>query len=108
MVPAMPPSAGVGVLEPAGAFSAGEETPAETPGEADLDQEEIESSLSLAALGVGSSPKVLETFDNVADAYKRLRRLQEQDIEFRLNRHVAFARAGSADTRSSSRRSSPR
>jgi RNA polymerase primary sigma factor len=27
---------------------------------------------------------VLETFDNVADAYKRLRRLQEQDIQFRL------------------------
>ena len=86
MVPAqMPPSAAVGVLEPAGAFSAGEETPAETPGEADLDQEEIESSLSLAALEAELKPKVLETFDNVADAYKRLRRLQEQDIEFRLN-----------------------
>src|SRR6202035_2740144 len=29
-------------------------------------------------------PKVLETFDNVADSYKRLRRLQDQDIENRL------------------------
>jgi RNA polymerase primary sigma factor len=27
---------------------------------------------------------VLKTFDNVADAYKRLRRLQDQDIEFKL------------------------
>ena len=31
-----------------------------------------------------SSPKSCETFDNVADAYKRLRRLQDQDIEFKL------------------------
>src|SRR5207237_2987460 len=29
-------------------------------------------------------PKVLETFDKVADTYKRLRRLQDQDIEFQL------------------------
>ncbi|MGA8226489.1 MAG: RNA polymerase sigma factor RpoD, partial [Xanthobacteraceae bacterium] len=29
-------------------------------------------------------PKVLETFDNVADSYKRLRRLQDQDIQFQL------------------------
>src|ERR1035437_9483449 len=27
-------------------------------------------------------PKVVETFDNVADTYKRLRRLQDQDIQF--------------------------
>src|SRR5437899_1296025 len=29
-------------------------------------------------------PKVVETFDNVADAYKRLRRLQDQDIQNKL------------------------
>jgi len=28
--------------------------------------------------------KVVETFDNIADSFKRLRRLQEQDIQFRL------------------------
>ena len=27
---------------------------------------------------------MLETFDNVADSYKRLRRLQDQDIQFKL------------------------
>ena len=43
------------------------------------------SLLSLAAIEAELKPKVLETFDNVADAYKRLRRLQEQDIAFRLN-----------------------
>jgi RNA polymerase primary sigma factor len=29
-------------------------------------------------------PKVVETFDTIADSFKRLRRLQVQDIEFRL------------------------
>src|SRR6202163_1571553 len=44
----------------------------------------MEGSLSLAAIEAELKPKVLETFDNVADTYKRLRRLQEQDIQFRL------------------------
>ena len=44
----------------------------------------MENSLSLAAIEAELKPKVVETFDNVADAYKRLRRLQDQDIEFKL------------------------
>ena len=44
----------------------------------------MEGSLSLAAIEAELKPKVLETFDKVADAYKRLRRLQEQDIQFQL------------------------
>jgi RNA polymerase primary sigma factor len=44
----------------------------------------MENSLSLAAIEAELKPKVLETLDNVADAYKRLRRLQDQDIEFKL------------------------
>ena len=31
-------------------------------------------------------PKVIETFDTIAGAYKRLRRLQDQDIQFQLKR----------------------
>jgi len=46
--------------------------------------DDMENSLPLAALEAELKPKVLETFDNVADAYKRLRRLQDQDIEFKL------------------------
>src|SRR5262249_31169604 len=42
------------------------------------------NSIPLAAIEAELKPKVLETFDNVADAYKRLRRLQDQDIEFKL------------------------
>jgi RNA polymerase primary sigma factor len=63
----------------------GEEAEVETPaGEPDFDDDDMESSLSLAAIEAELKPKVLETFDNVADAYKRLRRLQDQDIEFKL------------------------
>src|SRR6266852_1569034 len=62
----------------------------EDPGEeaaiadADLDDDDLENSLSLAAIEAELKPKVLETFDKVADTYKRLRRLQDQDIENKL------------------------
>jgi RNA polymerase primary sigma factor len=63
----------------------GEQAEAEVPpGEPDFDDDDMESSLSLAAIEAELKPKVLDTFDNVADAYKRLRRLQDQDIEFKL------------------------
>ena len=53
------------------------------PGEGDFD-DDMEDSLSLAAIEAKLKPKVLETFDNVAYSYKRLRRLQDQYIEFKL------------------------
>src|SRR6202022_4834112 len=54
------------------------------PGEREFDDDHAESSLSLAAIEAELKPKVVETFDNIADAYKRLRRPQDQDIAFRL------------------------
>jgi RNA polymerase primary sigma factor len=54
------------------------------PPEGELDEDDLEGSMSLAAIEAELKPKVLETFDNVADSYKRLRRLQDQDIQFRL------------------------
>jgi RNA polymerase primary sigma factor len=59
----------------------GSETPA---GEADFDDDDMENSLSLAAIEAELKPKVVATFDNVADSYKRLRRLQDQDIQNKL------------------------
>ena len=58
----------------------------ETPpsGEAEFDDDDMENSLSLAAIEAELKPKVLETFDKVADSYKRLRRLQDQDIQNKL------------------------
>jgi RNA polymerase primary sigma factor len=60
----------------------GGETP--PPGEAEFDDDDMENSLSLAAIEAELKPKVLETFDKVADSYKRLRRLQDQDIQNKL------------------------
>ena len=61
-----------------------EKDPAESAAEGDYDEDDMENSLSLAAIEAELKPKVVETFDNIADSFKRLRRLQEQDIEFRL------------------------
>jgi RNA polymerase primary sigma factor len=62
------------------ASAGGEEPPI---GEGEMD-DDMENSLSLAAIEAELKPKVLETFDTVANEYKRLRRLQDQDIESRL------------------------
>jgi RNA polymerase primary sigma factor len=53
-------------------------------GEPDLDEDDLENSMSLAAIEAELKPKVLETFDTIADSFKRLRRLQELDIQNKL------------------------
>ncbi len=53
--------------------------------DADMDEDDLENSMSLAAIEAELKPKVLETFDNIADSFKRLRRLQEQDIHNKLH-----------------------
>src|SRR5665213_2804271 len=53
-------------------------------GVGDFDDDDMEKSLSFAAIEAELMPKVVETFDNVAGIYKRLRRLQDQDIQFQL------------------------
>jgi RNA polymerase primary sigma factor len=50
------------------------------------DDDDMENWLSVAALEAELKPKVIETFDSVASTYKRLRRLQDQDIQFQLKR----------------------
>jgi RNA polymerase primary sigma factor len=82
--PAAPPTATPFEAPPAPETGDEGEVSDSTPGEAEFDDDDMKNSLSLAALEAKLKPKVLETFDNVADAYKRLRRLQDQDIEFKL------------------------
>jgi len=48
------------------------------------DDDDLENSVSLSAMEAELKPKVLETFDRVADAYKKLRRLQDQNVENKL------------------------
>jgi RNA polymerase primary sigma factor len=58
-----------------------EEQPEEgTLRESDPHEDDPEDSMSLAAIEAELKPKVLETFDAIADTFKRLRRLQDQDI----------------------------
>ncbi len=48
------------------------------------DEDDLENSVSLSAMEAELKPKVLETFDRIAEAYKKLRRLQDQNVENRL------------------------
>ncbi len=48
------------------------------------DEDDFENAISLAAMEAELKPKVVETFDTVANEYKKLRRLQDQDVELKL------------------------
>src|SRR6202165_1221874 len=52
--------------------------------EQEEEEEDFENAMSLAAMEAELKPKVVETFDLVADSYKRLRRLQDQNVENKL------------------------
>jgi RNA polymerase primary sigma factor len=54
------------------------------PPEADLDDDDLENNVSLSAMESELKPRVLETFDSIADNYKKLRRLQVEHVEQRL------------------------
>ncbi|MEK1850778.1 MAG: RNA polymerase sigma factor RpoD [Phyllobacterium sp.] len=55
----------------------------DTPIEED-DDEDDEANLSLAAMEAELRPQVMETLDVIADTYKKLRKLQDQQVENRL------------------------
>jgi RNA polymerase primary sigma factor len=83
--PAAPPSpTPFRPAAPAPGAEAEEKDPAEAAAEADMDDDEFENQMSLAAIEAELKPKVVETFDKIADNYKKLRRLQEQDIANQL------------------------
>ncbi len=83
--PAAPPSATPFRAAPVPGDAGAEKDPAETAAESDMDDDdEFENQMSLAAIEAELKPKVVETFDKIADNYKKLRRLQEQDISNQL------------------------
>jgi RNA polymerase primary sigma factor len=63
---------------------AGEERKPEGSAEGEFDDDDMENALSLATIEAELKPKVVETFDSIAETYKRLRRLQDQDIQNQL------------------------
>src|SRR5687768_9217625 len=54
------------------------------PPEAELDDDDMENNVSLSAMEAELKPRVLETFDRIADNYKKLRRLQVEHVDQRL------------------------
>jgi len=80
--PAAPPSATPFRAAPAPGADTEEKDPAAAEG--DMDDDEFENQMSLAAIEAELKPKVVETFDKIASEYKKLRRLQEQDIANQL------------------------
>jgi RNA polymerase primary sigma factor len=84
--PATAPATAIS-FKPVGERTNGEEMAAdETIREHNLDDDDLEDWLSVSAIEAEIKPKVIETFDAVAGAYKRLRRLQDQVIQFQLKR----------------------
>ena len=85
--PATAPAAAT-PFKPIGKRTDAEETTADgMVGESNLDDDDdMENWLTVAAIEAELKPKVIETFDIIADSYKRLRRLQDQDIQFQLKR----------------------
>ncbi|RXF75305.1 RNA polymerase sigma factor RpoD [Hansschlegelia zhihuaiae] len=57
---------------------------AEAAPEGEIDDDDMENNVSLSAMETELKPKVVETFDAIADDYKKLRRLQDQNVENRL------------------------
>jgi RNA polymerase primary sigma factor len=54
------------------------------PEESFEEEDDMENSVSLSAMEAELKPRVLETFARIADAYKKLRRLQDQNVENKL------------------------
>ncbi|HYF56467.1 MAG TPA: RNA polymerase sigma factor region1.1 domain-containing protein, partial [Salinarimonas sp.] len=61
-----------------------EAEPPVPPEGGDLDEDDMENNVSLSAMEAELKPRVLETFDRIADNYKKLRRLQVEHVEQRM------------------------
>ena len=69
---------------PGGAGERDEKDPGEAAAEGDMEEDDFDNQMSLAAIEAELKPKVVETFDKIAENYKKLRRLQEADISNQL------------------------
>jgi RNA polymerase primary sigma factor len=75
-------------LKPAGEDTGGKDAVHGTINDGNLDDDDGDKEiwLSVAAVEAELKPKAIASFDTIASAYKRLRRLQDQDIQFQLRR----------------------
>ncbi|HET6927668.1 MAG TPA: RNA polymerase sigma factor RpoD [Hyphomicrobiaceae bacterium] len=80
-----PPVPEIAPAAPSGTGDGAEGGDGEARAEGELeDDEDFENALSLAAMEAELKPKVLETFDNIAATYKKLRKLQDKKVEMQV------------------------
>src|SRR5579872_4153530 len=80
-------------LKPPGEGRDGRQTASNgVTGESNFDDDDMEDCPSWGAIEAELEPKVVETFDTIAEAYKRLRRLQDREIQPQL-KHRALSLA---------------
>ncbi|CAL8974772.1 RNA polymerase sigma factor RpoD [Rhodoplanes serenus] len=85
VAPAAKPTGGKPAVRGGAPARDGDDEAADGPmPDGEMDEDDMEGSMSLAAIEAELKPKVLETFDIVADTYKKLRRLQDQNVESKL------------------------
>ena len=70
------------------------------------DEDDFENAMSLAAMEAELKPKVLETFDNIAATYKKLRKLQDKQRRDAGGERAVQSRSSRRPTTSSATRSS--
>ena len=80
------PAASPATPAPGEEGASGREAGAEAEGDADgdADDDDMDNNVSLSAMESELKPRVLETFDRIADNYKKLRRLQVEHVEQRM------------------------
>ncbi|KMO37696.1 RNA polymerase sigma factor RpoD [Methylobacterium variabile] len=66
----------------------------ETPPEGEGDEDDLENNVSLSAMEAELKPRVLETFDAIADNYRKLRKVQAEQAETRLKGAAASESQG--------------
>ncbi|MGX7707232.1 RNA polymerase sigma factor RpoD [Methylobacterium sp. Gmos1] len=71
-----------------------EESEGETPPEGEGDEDDLENNVSLSAMEAELKPRVLETFDAIAENYRKLRKVQAEQAETRLKGAAASESQG--------------
>ncbi|WP_342151270.1 RNA polymerase sigma factor RpoD [Methylorubrum sp. SB2] len=71
-----------------------EEGEGPVPPEGGDDEDDMENNVSLAAMEAEIKPRVLETFDNIASNYRKLRKLQNEETELKAGGGTPTAAQG--------------
>ncbi|TGE00774.1 RNA polymerase sigma factor RpoD [Methylobacterium nonmethylotrophicum] len=88
------PDGRAGPAEGAGEAEEEAEAEGDTPPEGEGDEDDLENNVSLSAMEAELKPRVLETFDAIAENYRKLRKVQAEQAETRLKGAAASESQG--------------